>query len=132
MPYLNLKLTVEPSQQTAERAADILTELTHTILGKKRELTAIAVEYVPASQWFIGGKALSGQAPSFYLDIKVTDGTNTKDEKARYVREVFAAFEREFGTLQAASYVLVDDVRADAWGWQGKTQEYRYVQALPL
>lgn len=132
MPYLNLKLSVPPSPQTSQRAADILTELTHRILGKKRELTAIAVEYVPPAQWFVGAQALAGQAASFYLDIKVTAGTNTKDEKAQYVREVFAALEQEFGPLQPASYVVVDDVPADTWGWQGKTQEYRYIQALPL
>lgn len=61
---------------------------------KKKELTVVAVEYVPANQWLIGGFSLSPQGlATFYLDIKVTEGTNTKNQKASYIQKVFAAFE---------------------------------------
>jgi len=46
MPYLNLKLCGEPSQETASLAAKCLTDLTAEVLKKKRELTAVAVEFV--------------------------------------------------------------------------------------
>ena len=65
---------------------------------------------------------------SFYLDIKIVDGTNTKDEKARYIAAVFAKMGELLGELHPESYVYVHDVRAEAYGYAGLTQEFRYVQ----
>ena len=65
---------------------------------------------------------------SFYFDIKVTDETNTKDEKAQYIEEAFSGFERILGSLHEESYIYVQDVRATSYGYGGKTQEYRYHQ----
>ena len=36
------------------------------------------------------------------------------------------------GPLAAASYIVIDDVRADAWGFEGQTQEQRYIAAKAL
>ena len=65
---------------------------------------------------------------SFYFDIKVTDETNTKDEKALYIKEAFAGFERILGNIHEESYIYVQDVRAASYGFGGKTQEFRYHQ----
>jgi len=133
MPYLNAKLSAVPSAEISAGIAARLTELTGTILHKKRELTSVAVEYVPPGQWFIGGDALAGQELiTFYLDIKVTEGTNTKDEKATYVAQAFAAVEALLGKLHPTSYIVIHEVRGDAWGYQGQTQEFRYVQGKTL
>lgn len=133
MPYLNVKLSAAPSAELTAAFAACLTELTAACLHKKRELTSVAVEYVPPGQWFIGGEPLDklGVA-TFYLDIKVTEGTNTKDEKAAYIAQVFAEAERLFGRLHPTSYIVIHDVRGDAWGYQGKTQEFRYIQGKVL
>src|SRR6185503_127686 len=105
-------------------------DLTARILHKKRELTAIAIDFVPPEHWVVGGKTLADQARrSFYLDIKIVDGTNTKDEKAAYVAATFEAFVRLLGDLHEESYVYIHDVRADAYGYGGKTQELRYIAA---
>ncbi len=133
MPILNVKLCAPASAETSEKVAAALTELTVEILGKKRELTAVAIEYVAPSAWFIAGAALSTQSSrTFYLDIKVTEGTNTKDEKAAYVGRVFSAMEGILGPLAQASYIVVHEVHADSWGYQGQTQEFRYVKGKAL
>jgi 4-oxalocrotonate tautomerase len=133
VPYLNCKLCVPPSQDVTDKIASVLTDLTAEVLKKKRELTAVAVEYVASEQWFIGGTSLAEQAlRSFYLDIKVTEGTNTKDEKALYVSRVFAAIEGIVGSVAPASYIVIHEVRADSWGYQGETQEFRYVRRKVL
>jgi 4-oxalocrotonate tautomerase len=55
-------------------------------------VTAIAIDYIDPEDWIVGGKPLSEQnKSSVYFDIKITDETNTKSEKARYIREAFAA-----------------------------------------
>ncbi len=65
------------------------------------------------------------------LDIKVVDGTNTKDEKAQYISECYGAFERLIGPLHEESYIYVQDVREQAYGYGGQTQEYRYIRNKP-
>jgi len=130
MPYLNIKIAAEESTETSARIAALLTDLTVSVLGKKRELTAVALDYVQASAWFIGGKPLV--VPSFYLDIKVTEGTNTKDEKAAYIRQVFAGLALILGELAPASYLVIHELKADAWGYDAQTQELRYIQGRSI
>ena len=128
MPFLNLKVSGSHGADTTARLAGILTELTGEGLGKKRELTAVAIEYVPREQWFVGSVTLaSKRSTGFYLDIKVTEGTNTKDEKVEYIGKVFAALEAVLGKIEPASYIVIHEVRADAWGYQGASQEFRYI-----
>jgi 4-oxalocrotonate tautomerase len=38
-----------------------------------------------------------------WLDIHITDGTNTKDEKAAFIAETYAAFGRLLGKLHEES-----------------------------
>lgn len=133
MPYLNVRITGEESVVTAEKIASSLMRHTSEILGKKPEVTSIAIDFVSPALWFVGGHStLSHNLATFYLDIKVTDGTNTKGEKARYVKKVFADFEAILGSITPASYIVIHDVRADSWGFQGKTQEYRFIESQSL
>lgn len=105
----------------------LLMDITNRILKKKHELTAIAIEYVDHDSWFVGGKLLSEVGMnSFYFDIKITDETNTKDEKAQYIKEAFEGFNRILGNLHEESYIYIQDVRATSYGYGGKTQEFRY------
>jgi 4-oxalocrotonate tautomerase len=90
-------------------------------------VTAITIEYVDPDNWIVAGKPLSEHRKnSFYFDIKITDETNTKDEKARYIKEAFDGFARILGSLHEESYIYIQDVRAASYGYGGYTQEYRY------
>lgn len=130
MPFIQLKLSGERDPALARAAATRVTALTRQHLRKDPALTAVAVEFVPAEQWFIGAAALSTQgARSFHLAIGVTDETNTKDEKAAYIAAVYAALDELLGGVHTTSYVHVHDVRAAGYGYGGLTQERRYVQA---
>jgi len=127
MPILNVKVGATKSPELTRRIADLLLDLTTGILKKKRDVTSIAIDYVDPDHWIVGGKSLTEQnKSSFYFDIKITDETNTKDEKARYIREAFDGFARILGNLHDESYIYVQDVRAASYGYGGHTQEYRY------
>ncbi len=127
MPILTLKLSAPPSQTLTQAVADMLLEATERILKKKPPVTAIVIDYVAPENWLIAGKTLTEHGKnSVYFDIRITDETNTKDEKAQYIAETFASFERLIGPLHEASYIYVDDVRAAAYGYAGRTQEQRY------
>lgn len=130
MPILNVKISAKPSKELTREVSGILLDLTSRILGKKPEVTSIAIDYVDPDHWIVGGRSLTEQGrSSIYFDIKVTDETNTKQEKAQYISEAFGAFSRLLGNLHEESYIYVQDVRAASYGYGGKTQEYRYHHA---
>ena len=107
----------------------MLVDLTSSILGKQKDVTAVAIDYVPEDQWFVGGAMLSEQVgkKSFYFDIKITEGTNTKDEMARYIDAAFRGFEKILGEIHPESYFYVQEVRGFSYGYGGLTQEHRYI-----
>ena len=127
MPILNVKVSGTKSPELTMQISALLLDLTTRILKKKREVTAITIDYIDPDNWIVGGKSLSEQRKnSFYFDIKITDETNTKDEKALYIKEAFDGFARILGSLHDESYIYVQDVRAASYGFGGCTQEYRY------
>lgn len=127
MPILNVKISAIKSADMTAKIAGTLLELTSRILHKDPKVTAIAIDYVDPAEWIVGGATLLAQnKSSVYFDVKITDETNTKAEKAQYIEEAFSAFANLLGNLHEESYIYVQDVRAAAYGYGGKTQERRY------
>jgi len=129
MPLITVTLSSPHAEMPAKAAvAAEVTRLSSTILNKDPKVTAIIVTTVPPEDWFCGGRSLAEQKlASVWLDIHITDGTNTKDEKAAFIAETYAAFGRLLGPLHEESYVHVHDVRDDAYGFGGLTQGRRYI-----
>jgi 4-oxalocrotonate tautomerase len=129
MPLITV--TYATSRQAPSLKADIaaaVSELTATILHKDPKVTAIIVKAADAADWFAGGKSLAEQKlASYWLDIHVSEGTNTKDEKAAYLAAMFARMGELLGPLHEETYLHVDEVKGDAYGFGGLTQERRYV-----
>ncbi len=129
MPLITVtysSLRTSPSLKADIAAA--VSELTARILHKDPNVTAIIVTSVDAADWFAGGRSLAEQGlSSYWLDIHVTDGTNTKDEKAAYLAAVFERMGELLGPLHGETYLHVDEVRGDAYGFGGLTQERRYI-----
>ena len=108
--------------------ASAVSDLTARILHKDPRVTAVIVRAVEAADWFAGGQSLAEQSlASFWLDVHVTEGTNTKDEKATYLAAVFTRMGELLGPLHEESYAHVDEVKGDAYGFGGLTQERRYI-----
>ncbi|VTU36476.1 tautomerase family protein [Variovorax sp. PBL-E5] len=130
MPHIVIHLSGQPDAQLTRKVVDRVTELTRTVLDKKLPVIAITVQYIAADAWFVGGQSLAELGKSaFHLDISISDETNTKAEKARYLHEVYDAMAALRGNLHEVSYIHVIDVRATAYGYGGRTQEYRHQQA---
>lgn len=68
------------------------------------ELTAVAITATLPENWYGGARPLTAGESSFYLDIKVAEGTKAKNEKARYVEAVFEAMTDLLGKLAPASW----------------------------
>ena len=129
MPYLHIQLSGARDDALAAKTAEAASELTAGILGKDRAQTAVVVEFIEPAHWFIGGQALAADRPrSYHWYVSITDETNTKAEKARYIAAVHAAMGELLGAVAEHSYVHVADLRASAYGYGGRTQEARYQQ----
>jgi 4-oxalocrotonate tautomerase len=130
MPFIHIQLSGAPDDALAARVAAQAAELTASLLGKDPRLTAVVVDFLPATRWFIAGRALEGgPARSYHWMVSITDETNTKAEKARYLAAVHAAMVQLLGEVAEHSYVHVADLRASAYGFGGRTQEHRYQHA---
>lgn len=126
MPTLTLKLAPLQNPDRYAALARALTALTADLLGKRAEVTAVAIQDLPAAQWFVGGATPEG--PAAMLDISVTAGTNTAAQKSAFVAAVFAELQRQLapqGRLHQASYVSVHELAATDWGYGGQTQRQR-------
>jgi 4-oxalocrotonate tautomerase len=130
MPILTVLLSTPPAIAQSKMVAKCLSALTAEILHKKSEVTSIAITHIDPEHWFVDGASLAEQAKSsFFLDIRITDETNTAEEKALYIEAVFDEMGRLLGPLHHESYVHVHDVRAAAYGYGGRTQQYRAMAA---
>ncbi|SSC67705.1 tautomerase family protein [Ciceribacter selenitireducens] len=129
MPIINIAVTTSPDAERSARIAGRITELTRQHLRKDATVTAVAISHIDPDHWFAGGQSLAAQgAHSFWLDIKVVDGTNTKNELADYLAAVFSELGSLIGNVHPESYVLVHEVSAAAYGFGGITQEYRFIK----
>jgi len=128
MPFINIKIagpTLAPDQvQRLQREA---TRLMAEVMRKKHELTAVLVEQVDGASWTVGAVPVQVAA---HLDVKVTAGTNTAVEKRRFVAEAVRLLRAVLGpALHPVCYVVVHEVAADAWGYDGRTQADRAAEA---
>lgn len=124
MPYINVKLNLDENTNLRDKIVEVVLENTTNILGKNQDVTSVLVEFVPQKAWSVGGK----NVPTFYLDIKITKGTNTKVQKSQYIQAIYKEFEKLLGQIHKASYVLIHEIDADAWGFEGITQEARFIK----
>jgi 4-oxalocrotonate tautomerase len=129
MPILNLRLSTTPDARQSAAIAATLSTLTAQLLHKAPALTSVAISHLDAAHWFVGGPSLQVQGKaSFFLDILISDETNTAAEKAAYIAAVFAAMHEHLGALHDVSYIHVHDARQAAWGYGGLTQQFRAVR----
>ena len=130
MPYIHIQLSGAPDDELTARVAAQASELTSKLLGKDPSLTAVVVDFIAPSRWFVAGRSLGGgDERSYHWMVSITDETNTKAEKAKYLAEVHAAMQRLLGRVAEHSYVHIADLRASAYGFGGVTQEHRYQHA---
>ncbi len=133
MPTLLLKVAPLQNPERYQALAQALTRITADILGKRPGVTAVMVQDLPSAQWLIGGTPV--ERPTAFLEISITQGTNTPQEKARFVAAAHAELRRQLaggGALEEASYVTVRELPADDWGYDGQTQRVRQLARQAL
>lgn len=133
MPMITVRyVTPEARPELRKSVAALASRLAAEHLGKDPGITAVLVEPAAPENWFVAGEnpALAGLS-AFWLDIKITAGTNVKGETAAFVRAAFAEMQDLLGPLHEESYVLVHAVDGDAYGYGGRTQNGRWAETHP-
>lgn len=124
MPFARITLAgtdLKPSAMAELQAG--IAGLLETVLRKKPELTAVLVEEVPLPGWAVAGRPAQMAG---HIDVKVTAGTNTSEEKARFIEAAAGLLHTMLGPLaDPATYVVIHELPSDAWGYDGLTQEQR-------
>lgn len=123
MPYIDLRIHPAPDAEQAAALARGVTDVMAHVAGKRREVTAVRVGADDTALWTIGGAPC--RSTTAYVDVKITAGTNNREEKAELVRQLHKLLTEIFGELAEASYVVVHELPADNWGYAGRTQAAR-------
>lgn len=124
MPFVHIRIAGKAlNQNDLARLQTETTRLMAEILRKKAALTAVLVEETPVNGWTVGGAAVAVAA---HLEAKITEGTNDPEEKARFIAEATALLKEMCGeTLPVATYVVLHEIPAESWGYDGLTQSAR-------
>jgi 4-oxalocrotonate tautomerase len=128
MPFVHIRiagpsLAAEPLRRLQQGATELMVE----ILGKRPAVTSVLVEPAPIAGWTVGGQRLATAA---HLDAKITAGTNSAAEKARFIQAAAGLLKEVLGTrLPVATYVVIDEIPADDWGYDGETQAVRHASS---
>jgi 4-oxalocrotonate tautomerase len=124
MPFVSLKIAGPELTAVQRRALQTgFTELMAGPMHKVHDLTAVAIERIEAGDWSTGARPAASH--SAYAEVKVTQGTNSPQEMQQFIAEGHALLTATLGTLPEATYVVVHEIPAQAWGYAGKTQEAR-------
>lgn len=127
MPYINIRLAgVETTDAQRFDLSETTTALMRDILGKNPAVTVVTVDELAPSHWAVGGQPLdSSVGTAAYVDIKITRGTNTPEEKQRMLAASFEMLRRVLGSVASPTYVVIHELDADAWGYDGRSQAQR-------
>lgn len=117
MPLIQIKYATPTAAAGLDAAlAARASQLAQQRLGKDPALTAVLVERADPAHWFCAGRSLAEAGLSgFWLDIRVTEGTNTKDEKAAFIAETFAAFSDMLGPSRGKLCACGGSARRRLW-----------------
>jgi 4-oxalocrotonate tautomerase len=125
-------VTPEPRPELRGEIAALAARLSAEHLGKDPGVTAVLVEPAEPESWFVAGKRPTDAGLSaFWLDIKITAGTNTKGETTAFIKAAFEGLAGLLGPVHEESYVLVHAADGDAYGYGGRTQNGRWAAAHP-
>jgi 4-oxalocrotonate tautomerase len=126
MPVAHLRMCPLLNPHQYDALANEITQLVARLLRKRADLTAVWIEDVPAARVAVGGHAST--QPIALLRLSITRATTGVDEKEAFISAAFALLRDElapYGPLHPLSYVIVEELAADAWGYGGKTQTER-------
>jgi len=130
MPFINISVSGATLSDTQKQQLfNETTRLMSEVMKKNPDLTSVRIDQYPADSWAVGRKSIAVRGEiGVHMDIKVTSGTNTDEEKAEMIKQGMAMLKDVVGSTPDASYIVIHDLDAGAWGYDGRTQFARAKQ----
>jgi 4-oxalocrotonate tautomerase len=124
MPFIRITIlgpTAAPEQ--IRHLQQRTTELMVSVMRKPVDGVAVLVEHVTDGGWSI---ANSGVGVAAHVEATIGLGTNTSDEKARFMAEMWTLLRSSLGPeLRDESYIVFHEVDTKAYGRGGLTRAER-------
>lgn len=126
MPFIRISLAGTPvSNEQVRRLQARTTALMAETLGKRPEVTVVAVESVPAARWSVGGSPLREDGGLAQMEAFITRGSNCDEEKSAFISSACDMLVAVLGIQASPVYVIVQEIPGADWGFDGKTQAAR-------
>ena len=122
MPLINITLAGPAAPSIIEHLQQETTRLMQSILRKEVALTVVSVTQLPAGAFSANGQAIAIAAS---LQAMITAGTNSAAEKADFIFAAKSLLTVAIGPSAAPVYVVLHEMPADSWGYDGQTQAAR-------
>lgn len=122
MPFARLTVADEHLPAATRAAlAEGITALLASDLRKARETTVLEVSLVPAQSWFVAGRQHPGTTGA-HLEVGITVGSNSAEERSRFIANAYAFLAERLGAVPPAVYVALFEVGGESYGVNGHTQ----------
>lgn len=127
-----IKISATQSHLTREVVSGLQSETTALmakVLNKRPEVTVVQICPVDDRLWATGGTPNASE-PMAHLEAYITADTNTADEKAAFIEAAHAMLQKHLMGPVSPGYVLIKEVPAQDWGFDGRTQAARRLSAI--
>ena len=126
MPFIRISIAGDtPSCDQVATLQVRTTQLMADILGKRPEVTVVAIESSVAVAWSVGGECLAQGRQLAQMEAFITAGTNSEQEKADFIAAAHQMICATLGAVMSPLYVIIIEVNAIDWGYDGKSQAFR-------
>lgn len=129
MPYINIRIGTRLTKQQELNLYHQTTQLMNQVMGKNPLVTVVHIDQSNPGSWSVNQTTLTANDPvPAYVDIKITEGTNTAEQKHEMLHATMQMLKNTVGATQEACYIVIDDIAADSWGYNGLSQADRAKQ----
>lgn len=132
MPFIDVRIATD--QVTDEAVKEVTTGITaimSNILNKKRELVAVTVTAVDPRLWVISNQTMNNSTlTTAFVSASITSGKNTEQQKAEALQHIHDLLNHAIGPLNEASYIVITELPASNWGYDGKSQKSRQTEIM--
>lgn len=124
MPFIRITILGPTlSAEKIQRLQRGTTDLMVSVMRKSIEGVAVLVEQVTDGAWSVAGQPMGVAA---HVEATVAQGTNTPDEKGRFIAEMWMLLRSALGPqLREETYVVIHEIDPRAYGRGGLTRAER-------
>ncbi len=123
MPMITITLSgATPEPKVVRTLQAETTRMMREILHKDAALTVVNVLHIPSGCSSAHGEAVDIAASMHAL---ITAGTNSAPEKAAFMKAAHALLTAAIGATAAPVYIVLHEIPAESWGYDGESQAAR-------